>query len=98
MRPWRGAPVRALLLESAHFNAGESEMPRHLRSMAHSMVGSCAGALAVVMLTSVTGAYAANAVPASITAAVADAGRPDADKQKDSGRKPAESVAFAGIK
>jgi predicted methyltransferase len=66
--------------------------------MAHSMADTFAGALAVVMLTSVTGAYAANAVPASVTAAVADAGRPDADKQKDSGRKPAESVAFAGIK
>src|SRR5438132_1705311 len=35
---------------------------------------------------------------AAVSAAVADSGRPQADKDKDSGRKPAESVAFAGIK
>ena len=36
--------------------------------------------------------------PATITAAIADAGRPDADKQLDAMRKPAEMVLFAGIK
>ncbi|MEJ1962357.1 MAG: methyltransferase [Gammaproteobacteria bacterium] len=56
-------------------------------------------ALAVVLLSSTTGAFAAAPkVPAAVSAAVADAGRPQADKDKDSGRKPAESVAFAGIK
>ena len=35
---------------------------------------------------------------AAITAAVADAGRPDADKQRDIARKPAEIVDFAGVK
>jgi predicted methyltransferase len=59
-----------------------------------------AGALAVIalpaMLAPVT--QAADAVPAYIQAAVADAGRPDADKQRDANRKPAEVVAFAGIK
>ena len=63
-------------------------MPRHLFSFT----------LAAVLLASGTGAYAASTIPAGVSAAVSDAGRPDADKQKDSGRKPAESVAFAGIK
>ncbi len=43
------------------------------------------------------GAQAA-AIPANIAAAVADSGRPDADKQRDANRKPAESLAFIGVK
>jgi predicted methyltransferase len=43
-------------------------------------------------------AHAADKIPAAISAAVADAGRPDADKQRDADRKPAATVAFAGIK
>jgi predicted methyltransferase len=35
---------------------------------------------------------------ATIVAAVADSGRPDADKQRDAARKPAEIVDFAGVK
>jgi predicted methyltransferase len=42
--------------------------------------------------------HAADAVPAHIQAAVADASRPAADKERDVNRKPAESVAFAGVK
>src|SRR5260221_11968253 len=38
----------------------------------------------------------AQSVP--IAAAVADAARPDADKERDTARKPAETVAFAGVK
>ncbi len=38
------------------------------------------------------------AVPANIAAAVADSGRPDADKQRDANRKPAETLAFTGVK
>jgi predicted methyltransferase len=41
---------------------------------------------------------AAEKIPAYITAAVADSGRPDEDKQRDANRKPAETVQFAGIK
>jgi len=41
---------------------------------------------------------AADAVPPAIAAAVADAGRPAADKERDASRKPAEVVAFAGVK
>jgi predicted methyltransferase len=42
--------------------------------------------------------YAADKVSAEITAAVADSGRPDADKARDADRKPAETLAFAGVK
>jgi predicted methyltransferase len=41
---------------------------------------------------------AAEKIPGYITAAVADAGRPAEDKQRDADRKPAETVLFAGIK
>ena len=66
-------------------------MARHLRS-----VGS---AIAVVLLLSTTASHAADPkVPAAVSAAVADSGRPKADTDRDAGRKPGESVAFAGIK
>ncbi len=41
---------------------------------------------------------AAGTMPAYITAAVADSGRPAEDTQRDANRKPAETVQFAGIK
>jgi predicted methyltransferase len=37
-------------------------------------------------------------VPANIAAAVADAGRPKADTDRDAERRPAEVLAFAGVK
>jgi predicted methyltransferase len=37
-------------------------------------------------------------VPPAIAAAVADPGRPQADKDRDANRKPAETLAFAGVK
>jgi len=40
----------------------------------------------------------AQTVPPAIAAAVADAARPDTDKERDATRKPAETVAFAGVK
>ena len=43
-------------------------------------------------------AEAAPKIPGYISAAVADAARPAADKQKDENRKPAETVQFTGIK
>jgi len=36
--------------------------------------------------------------PKYITAAVADPARPAADKERDASRKPAETIAFAGVK
>jgi predicted methyltransferase len=46
----------------------------------------------------VTAAVAAPAVPAYVTAAVASPNRPDADKQRDDARKPAETITFSGMK
>jgi predicted methyltransferase len=40
----------------------------------------------------------AASVPANISAAVADSSRPDADKQRDANRKPAETLVFLGVK
>lgn len=40
----------------------------------------------------------ADAIPAYILAAVADPSRPDTDRQRDADRRPAEVIAFAGIK
>jgi predicted methyltransferase len=41
---------------------------------------------------------AAAAVPANLTAALADKSRPATDKERDAARKPAELLAFAGVK
>jgi predicted methyltransferase len=43
-------------------------------------------------------AAAADTIPAYIKAAIADPARPEADTKRDADRKPAQSVAFAGIK
>jgi len=46
-------------------------------------------------------AYAAGnggALPASITAAIADSGRPPEDTARDANRKPGETLVFAGVK
>ena len=53
--------------------------------------------VAASLLTS-TAVFAAQAVPAAITAAVNDSGRPAADKELDANRKPAQTLAFAGVK
>lgn len=44
-----------------------------------------------------TSVLAAEPIPSSITAAVADPIRPDADKARDANRKPAATLAFAGV-
>ena len=40
----------------------------------------------------------AQSVPPAIAAAVADTARPDTDKERDAARKPAETLAFAGVR
>ncbi len=40
----------------------------------------------------------AQTTPTYIAAAVADPSRPDTDRQRDAGRKPAEVIAFSGLK
>ena len=53
-------------------------------------------AIAVLLATSAP--ILAQSVSPAITAAVADPARPDTDKERDAARKPAETVAFAGVK
>jgi predicted methyltransferase len=40
----------------------------------------------------------AASIPGNVTAAVADGSRPDADKQRDANRKPADTLVFLGVK
>ncbi len=51
---------------------------------------------AAPMLTANTAS--AESIPANIAAAVADGNRPDTDRQRDANRKPAETLAFTGVK
>ena len=55
-----------------------------------------AAILPLLLMTGVAGA--AVRVPPAVSAAVADPARPDADKARDAGRKPAETLAFAGVR
>jgi predicted methyltransferase len=53
----------------------------------------------LILATSLTSAAVyADPVPAYIAASVADPGRPAADKDRDADRKPAETLAFSGVK
>jgi predicted methyltransferase len=62
------------------------------RSASYLAVFSC------LALTVGVGAAQAASIPGNIASAVADSNRPDADKQRDADRKPAETLAFVGIK
>src|ERR1700677_2517267 len=55
-------------------------------------------ALAALCLSASVGLAASQKIPAYITAAVANPDRPEADVKRDADRKPADCVAFAGIK
>lgn len=61
---------------------------------------SAALSAALVFVLSTAGAQAArhSHVPSYITAAVNDPGRPETDKKRDALRKPAEALAFSGVK
>lgn len=54
-------------------------------------------ALAATLMLAVNCASAAP-IPANVAAAVADGARPDTDRQRDGSRKPAETLAFTGVK
>jgi predicted methyltransferase len=60
------------------------------------MRSACALA-ALLALPVSSSVLAADPVPQYLAAAVADSGRPAADTQRDAERKPAESMAFAGV-
>jgi predicted methyltransferase len=56
------------------------------------------GVLGALCLSLGAAAAAGPNIPGYIAAAVADPNRPEADTKRDTGRKPAEVVAFAGVK
>ena len=60
------------------------------RQISFALVGALASSLAL--------GAAQPAVPAAVSAAVADASRPATDTQRDGDRKPADVVAFSGLK
>ena len=55
-------------------------------------------ALAALGLATTADAAGCGGLPAYVTAAVADTARPAADTERDANRKPAETLAFAGVK
>jgi predicted methyltransferase len=57
-----------------------------------------AKSLFAAVLVVIVCASAVAAAPAFLERAVADAHRPDADRSRDAARKPAEVLAFAGVK
>ncbi len=60
---------------------------------------SLLGAVCVVMAFGPVAAQAArHKAPGAVAAAIADKTRPDADRQRDKTRHPAELMAFAGVK
>ena len=78
----RRRPVVAL-------ETGEIEVLKHLLMTS---------GLTLATALAAAGAHAADKVPGYVSAAVADAGRPATDSARDADRKPAETVAFAGVK
>jgi predicted methyltransferase len=63
-----------------------------------STFGLALAAMALVASPVLTAAPSYAKIPAYITAAVADPNRPATDTKRDANRKPAETVAFAGVK
>ena len=61
------------------------------------MKSTLAGALALVLLVSSAGARTEPPAAAAIAAAVADPARPALDRFRDDRRKPAATLAFAGV-
>jgi predicted methyltransferase len=72
-------------------------LPHWLGGRAMQRVAILAIAMFFVVGFAAPGAQAA-AVPAYITAAIGDSARPDTDRQRDAERKPADTLAFAGVK
>ena len=63
----------------------------------HRSIATLATALCLATLASAA-ADKPPAVPKAVAAAVADPARPQADRDRDADRKPAECIAFAGLK
>jgi predicted methyltransferase len=56
------------------------------------------GAIVAATLSLTSICASAAPIPGNVAAAVADANRPDADKTRDANRKPAQTLAFTGVK
>src|SRR5688572_7232379 len=85
------APERAAKkLPSSSFYKFTSPGRKHMKNY---LLGTALAGLVLVSAPAF-----AQAPSAAITAAVADAGRTEADKAADDLRKPAETIAFAGVK
>jgi predicted methyltransferase len=59
---------------------------------------ACLAAALCALITASSFAPAALAQPAAIAAAIADPARPAADRDRDANRKPADLLAFSGVK
>src|SRR5206468_10051636 len=79
----------------AHCGSRRLPLERKMNMLRNAVLLACCTAAA--LLGSIRGEAAAK-IPAYISAAVADPGRPAEDTQRDANRKPAETVQFAGIK
>src|SRR6478735_8500843 len=66
-------------------------------SLRHRMTVTLAAAVCIASLAS-AGADKPPAISKAVAAAVADPARPQADRDRDADRKPAECIAFAGLK
>ena len=61
------------------------------------LVLAAASGAAILLAGAGLAAAAGASIPAFVVSAVADSARPDADRQRDPERKPAEVLAFAGV-
>jgi predicted methyltransferase len=97
-----GVPDHDVELPSGTFHIKPATVLEHRHLGGFIMIAKSLSrfAVAALVVSSMVApiSQAADAVPAYIQAAVADASRPAADKDRDVNRKPAESVAFAGVK
>jgi len=69
-----------------------------MKSIARLAAGLAGAAMATAAIAAAPLYVALAVVPVYVTMAVASPDRPDADKQRDDGRKPAETIAFSGMK
>jgi predicted methyltransferase len=87
-----GGRLRPAKIATDVIHLGEYSMLRNSIAAAGSLLAALA-----LMITATPGSAAAKA-PDAIAVAVADASRPDADKQRDANRRPVETLEFTGVK
>jgi predicted methyltransferase len=92
----RAMPMRVLRLLECRAIVGSERLETGGKSMRPAAIFTTAALLIPALAASL--ASAAPSIPAYISAAVADSARSAEDKQRDADRKPAETLAFAGVK